>query len=110
MEILSIYKTYLTQVPYPEAAATLTLADVLKREKDCDTGDIVLSQGAHTISVQTDTQPAKVYLWLDPGEVAGCGQAGLNTSGCVITANGFDVYANIKSNTCTVHYLVCGEL
>lgn len=85
-------------------AACMVLAEVTA---GChEDGEITLSSGTHAVAITTSKPPNKVWLALDSGAEQVC-QGDVNTAGVIITANGFEIVATIKSNTCRVSYRVC---
>jgi hypothetical protein len=104
-QLLQIYGFYLKQGLDQEAAAIMAQTQAMN-DDHCDRGVITLAQGDHTVMVTTDTQPNKVYLWLDAGGEQVC-QANINTAGALIVTNGFEIIAHILTNSCNVNYIVC---
>lgn len=80
------------------------ISDYFKR------GNISLASGKHEIQIQTDPSegsPTKVYTWISEPTPGVCVCLGdVNLAGTTSLPDGFVLYADIKSNTATVNWLV----
>jgi hypothetical protein len=65
---------------------------------------ITLSTGSHEIAIQTAKQPDKVYLSVEEASPVCVGS--LNMVAAVIQEGGFVLYADIRSNSALVSYIV----
>lgn len=71
-------------------------------------GHIVLANGQHEIFIQTkDPNPERVYLNCEEpdGGMSVC-MGDVNLVGSSVTPDGFVLYADIKSDTCIVRWLI----
>lgn len=86
-----------------DVGALLTLAEVTQNHQDH--GQITLAAGEHQVSIATRRPANQVYLWLEYEDYQVC-QAQVNLAGVIVNATGFTIVANIKSNSCIVHWLL----
>lgn len=68
-------------------------------------GEISLGYGVHEIEIDVDGTPCRVYFSVrDPAEGCCVCHGDVNKIGITIGANGFIIYADIKTNTCSVEW------
>lgn len=89
----------------------IQVLEALAAEEHCSCheveGCISLNQGRHEITVTTDVVPARVFLSVLPIGTQVC-IGDVDMVGYSLTANGFILYADIKSAVAEVCYIVQG--
>lgn len=68
--------------------------------------DVVnLNRGQHTLSISTESQPAKVWVrFIDGGDIPVC-QGDVDRVGVTIVPDGFILNANIQSDSKSIEWL-----
>lgn len=97
-------------MPKKKMSGVDCLIQVLDALTDCECGNVVegsitLNQGHHEVTVDTEVAPVEVYLSIDSGNSAVC-NGDVDVAGYRLLPNGFVLYADIKSNSAVVNYIV----
>lgn len=82
------------------------LVDLLGNEISQETGSVRVTRGVHTLNVPLDNLASRVYAVAQSTSVSHCGGTeNLDLVGVKIIPGGFELTANISSDTAIVYYL-----
>ena len=103
MNIDKIYECYAKKGLGGDTGAILTLAQIIQGKPHH--GKVTLATGNHVLTYQTEKTPSKVYIFIDSDGVPVC-QGNLPMAGVVLGVGEFTIYADVPTNSCTLHYFV----